>query len=114
MWDILRRVIDEIPAPLHVTASVRREVLGKFLRLHEADLAGPHPAGPPPGTGHQDGRVQVELRFPSLRAAEILLDFGIDAEVLAPPNSATPWHARQPKPPPATPPTRNTTRRIAH
>lgn len=84
VWDILRRVIDEIPAPLHVTVSVRREILGKFLRLHEADLAAPPPAGPPPGTGHQGGRVQVELRFPSLRAAEILLDFGTDAEVLAP------------------------------
>lgn len=41
-------------------------------------------AGPTPGAGHQPERVQVDLRFPSLAAAEILLDFGTDAEVLAP------------------------------
>ena len=84
VWDTLRRQVDDIPAPLLVTVSVRREILGKFLRIHQGDLAGPPPAGPSPGTGHQPGRVQVELRFPSLGAAEILLDFGTDAEVLAP------------------------------
>jgi len=77
-------VIDDIPAPLLVTVSVRREILGKFLRIHQADLAGPPPADLPPGTGHPPERVQVDLRFPSLGAAEILLDFGTDAEVLTP------------------------------
>jgi predicted DNA-binding transcriptional regulator YafY len=84
VWDTLRRVIDDIPAPLPVTVSVRREVLGKFLRLHEADLAAPPPTDLSPGTDHQPERVNVELRFPSLRAAEILLAFGTDAEVLTP------------------------------
>jgi predicted DNA-binding transcriptional regulator YafY len=83
VWDTLRRVIDDIPAPLLVTVSVRREILGKFLRLHQSDLAGP-PPDPAPGAGHQPDRVPVDLRFPSLGAAEILLDFGTDAEVLAP------------------------------
>jgi predicted DNA-binding transcriptional regulator YafY len=84
VWDTLRRVIDDIASPVLVTVSVRREILGKFLRLHQADLAGAPPDGPSPGTDHQPERVQVELRFPSLGAAEILLDFGTDAEVLAP------------------------------
>ena len=84
VWDTVRRVIDDIPAPLLVTVSVRREILGKFLRLHQADLAGPPPVDPGPGTGPQPERVLVDLRFPSLGAAEILLDFGTDAEVLTP------------------------------
>lgn len=33
-------MIDDIPAPLLVTVSVRREILGKFLRIHQSDLAG--------------------------------------------------------------------------
>jgi predicted DNA-binding transcriptional regulator YafY len=84
VWDTLRRSIGDIPAPLAVTVSVRREVLAKLLRVHEADLA------PPPA----DGRVHeaigdpereiVELRFRSLAAAEALLAFGPDVEVLAP------------------------------
>lgn len=110
IWDTLRRVIDDIPAPLLVTVSVRREILGKFLRIRQADLAGPPPADPAPGTGHQPDRVQVDPRFPSLGAAEIPLDFGTDGEVLTPPNSARPWPARRPTPTPATPPTRNTGR----
>jgi predicted DNA-binding transcriptional regulator YafY len=84
VWDTVRRVIDDIPAPVLVTVSVRREILGKFLRLHQADLAEPPPIDPSPGTDHQPERVPVNLRFPSLGAAEILLDFGADAEVLAP------------------------------
>ncbi|WP_460346775.1 helix-turn-helix transcriptional regulator [Actinoallomurus acanthiterrae] len=84
VWDRLRRHIDDIPAPVLVTVSVRREVLGKFLRLHQADLAGPAPVDLLPDTEPQPERVPVDLRFPSLRAAEMLLGFGTDAEVLAP------------------------------
>ncbi|MEU7745814.1 YafY family protein [Nonomuraea sp. NPDC049158] len=84
VWESLRRHIDDIPAPLLVTVSVRRETLGRFLRIHEADLAGPPPADLSLGTGGQSERVTVELRFRSLGAAETLLAFGTDAEVLAP------------------------------
>ncbi|MFI7132765.1 helix-turn-helix transcriptional regulator [Nonomuraea sp. NPDC050153] len=80
VWESLRRHIDDIPAPVPVTVSVRREVLGKFLRIHQADLAGPPPSDP----GGRPERVRVELHFRSLIAAEVLLAFGADAEVLAP------------------------------
>lgn len=48
VWDTLRRSIDDIPAPLAVTVSVRREVLAKLLRVHEADLAPAAGRGPGP------------------------------------------------------------------
>ena len=85
VWDTLRRVIDDIPAPVPVTVSVRRESLSMFLRVHEANLAGaPVPAGPRDQAGGEPARVAVELRFRSLLAAEELLAFGADAEVIAP------------------------------
>jgi predicted DNA-binding transcriptional regulator YafY len=80
VWELLRRGIDDIPTPIHVTVDVPREILGKFLRIHQTDLA-----GPPPAEALDEGRVQVELAFPSLTAAEILLGFAPEAEVLTPP-----------------------------
>src|SRR5437773_2725517 len=79
--DLPRRRIDDIPTPVHVTVDVPRHVLGKFLRIHQTDLAVP----PPAETDDQLGRVQVELAFPSLTAAEVLLGFAPEAEVLTPP-----------------------------
>jgi len=79
VWDELRRHIDEIPAPVLVRVSVRPETLPKFLRLHQADLA-----GPAPDAGSHPDRVPVDLRFPTLAAAEVLLAFGTDAEVVTP------------------------------
>lgn len=77
VWEPLRRVIDDIPDPVRVTVSVRREVLGRFLRIHAADLAAP------PADSDAE-RVVLELHFRALRAAETLLAFGADAEVLTP------------------------------
>ncbi|MEU7837254.1 MULTISPECIES: YafY family protein [unclassified Nonomuraea] len=84
VWDGLRRHIDDIPAPLPVTVSVHRDILARFLRIHEADLAGPPPTDLSPDADDHPERVHVELRFRSLAAAEVLLAFGTDAEVLAP------------------------------
>jgi WYL domain len=84
VWDNLRRRIDDLPAPLAVTVSVRREVLAKFLRIHEADLAGPQADGQLPEVGGDADTVTVELRFRALITAEALLAFGPDVEVLAP------------------------------
>lgn len=79
VWDTLRRRIDEMPAPFAVTLGVRHEVLDKLLRIHAADLAGRrHEA-----TGDPE-REFVELRFRNMAAAEALLAFGPDVEVLAP------------------------------
>ena len=85
VWDPLRRRIDDIPTPVAVTVSVSRQILGRFLRVHQADLAGPPPAEPATEPGSDPQRVRVQLQFRSLGAAEALLMFGTDAEVLTPP-----------------------------
>lgn len=83
VWDVLRRRVDDIPAPLAVTVKVRDEILPKVLRIHESDLAAPDPIGSAE-TEPEPGWTRVELRFRALVAAETLLVFGPDAEVLAP------------------------------
>lgn len=85
VWDSLRRQIDDIPTPVAVTVSVGRQILGRFLRVHQADLAGPPPAEPATEPGTKPQRVRVQLQFRSLGAAEALLMFGTDAEVLSRP-----------------------------
>jgi predicted DNA-binding transcriptional regulator YafY len=85
VWDSLRRRIDDIPTPVTVTVSVSRQILGRFLRVHQADLAGPPPAEPATEPGSDPQRVRVQMQFRSLGAAEALLMFGTDAEVLSPP-----------------------------
>jgi predicted DNA-binding transcriptional regulator YafY len=85
VWDSLRRRIDDLPTPVAVTVNVSRQILGRFLRVHQADLAGPPPAEPATQAGSEPQRVRVELHFRSLGAAEALLMFGTDAEVLTPP-----------------------------
>jgi predicted DNA-binding transcriptional regulator YafY len=85
VWDSLRRRIDDIPTPVAVTVSVSRQILGRFLRVHQADLAGPPPAEPATEPGSEPQCVRVQLQFRSLGAAEALLMFGTDAEVLSPP-----------------------------
>jgi predicted DNA-binding transcriptional regulator YafY len=81
VWDNLRRRIDDLPTPIAVTVSVRRDRLGLFLRVHGADLAD-QPTEP--ATDPAAERVDLQLRFRSLGAAEALLAFGTDAEVLTP------------------------------
>jgi predicted DNA-binding transcriptional regulator YafY len=94
VWDSLRRRIDDIPTPVAVTVSVSRQILGRFLRIHQADLAGPAPAEPATEAGSEPQRVRVQLQFRSLGAAEALLMFG----------TARTSPAEPPKPPPCTPP----------
>jgi predicted DNA-binding transcriptional regulator YafY len=83
-WDTLRHGIEGIPAELAVTARVRDEVLPLFLRVHAADLAAPAVAGSPPEPADDPGWTRVELRFRSPFAAQPLLAFGPDVEVLTP------------------------------
>ncbi|WP_238545553.1 MULTISPECIES: WYL domain-containing protein [Streptomyces] len=83
VWEELRRNIDDAPAHLRVVVRVRSSVLGRFLRLHQADLAGPPPAG---ARGEGDSEwVELELRFRELGAARPLLAFGTRVEVVSPP-----------------------------
>jgi predicted DNA-binding transcriptional regulator YafY len=95
VWQTLRRGIDDIPTPLAVTARVRDEMLAMFLRVHQADLAEPTPAAAPPpepaapppepvGSAPESGWTRVRLRFRSVLAAQTLLAFGPDVEVLTP------------------------------
>ena len=79
VWDILRRSIDDIPNPLAVTVHVRDEILAMFLRVQTPDLA---PAEPRPA--REFGWTRVELCYRSTLAAQTLLAFGPDVEVIAP------------------------------
>ena len=80
VWETLRRGIDDVPASLAVTVRVRSPILALFRRVHAADLADADADSPRPTAGW----TQVELRFRSLYAAETLLAFGPDVEVLTP------------------------------
>jgi predicted DNA-binding transcriptional regulator YafY len=79
VWDELRRGIEDLPAPVVVTARVRTPVLPLFLRFHAADL---DTATPP--AEHEPGWTTVGLRFRSIPAAQPLLALGPDVEVLTP------------------------------
>jgi predicted DNA-binding transcriptional regulator YafY len=80
LWDDLRRRIDDLPAPVAVRIRIRRDRLAQFLRVHQADLA-ENFAEADSGDGPH---ASVALNFRSLGAAEQMLAFGPDLEVLAP------------------------------
>jgi predicted DNA-binding transcriptional regulator YafY len=75
--DVLRRAIDDLPADLPVTARVRDRIVAVFGRVHAPDLV----SGPEPD---QQGWQRFELRFRSVFAAQALLAFGPEVEVLSP------------------------------
>jgi predicted DNA-binding transcriptional regulator YafY len=79
VWDSLRRVIDDVPTPLAVTVHVRDEILAMFLRVQAADLA---PVDHRPAD--EAGWTRVELLFRSSLAAQTLLAYSDDVEVVAP------------------------------
>ncbi|MEV4926748.1 helix-turn-helix transcriptional regulator [Streptomyces roseoverticillatus] len=74
-WEVLRREVEQRPAGLRVTATVRRSRLDMFLRLLGPSVAAPPSAGDP---------ATVELLLSEPRAARALLPFGPDVEVLSP------------------------------
>ncbi|MFF4217960.1 helix-turn-helix transcriptional regulator [Streptomyces nondiastaticus] len=74
-WEVLRRDVEQRPADVRVTATVRRSRLDLFLRFLGSAVAAP-PTGGDPAT--------VELRFADPRAARTLLAFGPDVEVRSP------------------------------
>jgi predicted DNA-binding transcriptional regulator YafY len=80
VWGALRREIEDSPGQFPVTVRVRRKILGRFLLLHESDLA-----EPPPGLDGGQDHVDLKLRFRAFGAAQTLLAFGTDATVLDPP-----------------------------
>jgi predicted DNA-binding transcriptional regulator YafY len=84
VWEQLSQQIENIPAPVHVRVRVQPTLLGRFLRLHQADLINPPRTC---RTDKADGEPQptdLELGFRSLGATTQLLGYGSDIEVLEP------------------------------
>jgi hypothetical protein len=80
VWEALRREIEDSPGQFPVTVRVRRGVLGRFLLLHESELA-----EPPPPLGDDQDDAELRLRFRAPAAAHLLLACGTDVAVLDPP-----------------------------
>lgn len=80
-WEALRQRVDAIPAPVHVVVRVRRRMLGRFLRVHQTDIAESRSANPSDG---QPEWSEFDMRFRSLGATQPLLAFGADVEVASP------------------------------
>jgi len=79
VWTELRRRVEERPGGLHVTARVRRDRLGLFLRITAPWLA---ERPDDPGDGEW---VTVRLSYGVLGEARGLLQFGDQVEVVSPP-----------------------------
>ncbi|MGM1063721.1 helix-turn-helix transcriptional regulator [Saccharothrix sp. Mg75] len=74
VWETLSRRFDDATAAVRVVVRVRRRSFERFVRVHRADLTCPPP---------EDGD-RLELAFSSFAAAQPLLAFGTDVEVVSP------------------------------
>ncbi len=84
LWRALRRQVEDRPAPLAVTARVRRSWLGVFRRVCATHLVD----GEDDDGGDDPEWAVVRLRFGGVPAARILPSFGGDAEVMSPARGA--------------------------
>jgi predicted DNA-binding transcriptional regulator YafY len=83
LWELLRRGVEDRPAPVMVR--VRRDWLDLFSRICAAHLDGPVD-GALDGAGSMHGEwAGLRLRFAGVAAARILLSFGGNVEVTSPP-----------------------------
>ena len=81
LWEVLRRRVDERPAPVLVSARVRRARLDMFARMFASHLS-----SAPADLRDSGGEwAEVSLRFAAVQAARPLLSFGADVVVLGPP-----------------------------
>ncbi|MFI1205707.1 WYL domain-containing protein [Streptomyces sp. BHT-5-2] len=104
VWAHLRQQVEERPAPVRVTARIRRERLDMAVRILGTALTAPPrtegggerradgtaAAGGPcdgPGEDPGDGWALLELGYPVLSAVRQLLQFGDSLEVLDPPEA---------------------------
>jgi predicted DNA-binding transcriptional regulator YafY len=89
LWELLRRGVEERAAPVVVMVRVRRDWLDLFGRMCAANLDEPIEAslrGTLDGGRDTDGEwAELQLRFPGVPAARILLGFGRNVEVTSPP-----------------------------
>ena len=85
LWELLRRGVEDRPAPLQVLVRVLREWLDMFGRICAAHLDGPLGEPGPSLEGAGDGEwAEVRLRFGGVPPARILLSFGANVEVVSP------------------------------
>jgi predicted DNA-binding transcriptional regulator YafY len=96
LWEELRRRVDGRPMPVRVVARVRRSRLDMFSRIcaaniareprdpGEPDEAGELPCEPGELPGGDDEWAELELRFPAVKAARIMLGFGMDVRIVSP------------------------------
>ena len=85
LWELLRRGVEDRPAPLQVLVRMRREWLDMFGRICAAHLDGPLGEPGPSLEGAGDGEwAEVRLRFGGVPPARILLSFGANVEVVSP------------------------------
>lgn len=84
VWDTLRRQVDQVPAEVRVVVRVRHTSLARFLRIDQADLATPQSADALPAPDDIPEHTELEVRFRSLGAAQQLLAFGTEVEVVSP------------------------------
>jgi predicted DNA-binding transcriptional regulator YafY len=89
LWELMRRGVEERPAPVVVMVRVRRDWLDLFGRICAAHLDEPIETslrGGVDDAGDADGEwAGLRLRFPGVAAARILLSFGGNVEVTSPP-----------------------------
>lgn len=81
VWEQLRHRIDDLPADFAVTVLVRDSSLALLLRIHAADRPS---VVDDAAASSRPGWTKVELWFRSLLAAQPLLAFGAEVEVVAP------------------------------
>jgi predicted DNA-binding transcriptional regulator YafY len=84
VWETLSSRVEQMPAPVHVRVRVHPNLLGRFLRLHQADLIGPPPRGEASRADESPTPTELELGFRSLGATTQLLGYGQEVEVLEP------------------------------
>ncbi|MEV5318889.1 YafY family protein [Streptomyces sp. NPDC052687] len=85
LWEELRRRVEERPGGLEVTARVRRDRLGLFLRITAPWLV-ERPEDPENQGRSEDGDwVTVRLAFGVLGETRVLLQFADRVEVVSPP-----------------------------
>ncbi|TJZ52907.1 WYL domain-containing protein [Streptomyces piniterrae] len=112
VWQVLRRGVEERPAPVRVTARIRRDRLDLAVRILGNTLTGPprtgeadEPAGDAEGAAEEakkpgkegeasrsadipaSGWAVLDLAYPVLSAVRQLLQFGDSVEVLDPPEA---------------------------
>ncbi|PSK98970.1 putative DNA-binding transcriptional regulator YafY [Murinocardiopsis flavida] len=82
VWEGLRHQVEHRPGEVRVRARVRTRRLDMFLRIVGGRAAAPQQTPETPGEW-----TEVDLTYPALGGVNQLLQFGADAEVLAPPEA---------------------------